>query len=56
MKFVFLIGGICYIVEADNKHMAITKFVEKEHNNDMADFYYGYDDGAVTIYEVKKEI
>lgn len=57
MKFVFIeIDEQCYIITADNKHIAIEKYVNKKHNGDMSDFYYGMDDGQISIYTVTEEI
>ena len=58
MKYIFLGNDRkdAYIVTAENKHLAIEKFVEKKHNGDMSGFYYGLDDGQIAIYEVKEMI
>lgn len=60
MKFVFVDnerdGGHVWIVEAGDKHNAIAKAVEAGYSEDMADFYYGLEDGQISIYEIEKEI
>jgi len=45
-----------WIIEAEDKHNAIAKAVEAGYSEDMADFYYGLEDGQISIYEVAKEI
>lgn len=55
MKWIFLTDGNNVIVEAENKHIAIEKYV-KEIDKEMSDFYYGLEDGQVSIVEVTKEI
>lgn len=60
MKFVFVDnetgGGRVWIVEARDKHNAIATAVENGYSEDMKDFYYGLEDGQISIYEIEKEI
>ena len=60
MKFVFVDneteGGRVWIVEAPDKHNAIATAVENGYSEDMKDFYYGFEDGQISIYEIEKEI
>ena len=48
--------GRVWIVEAEDKHNAIAKAVENGFSEDMSDFYYGLEDGQISVYEVAKEI
>ena len=58
MKFAFVDneGGRVWIVEARDKHNAIAKAVEAGYSDSMHDFYYGLEDGQISIYEIEKEI
>ena len=59
MKFIFVDNEKdenVWLVEAQDKHNAIAKAVEKEFAQDMKDFYYGLEDGQISIYEITKEI
>ena len=58
MKFAFIDNerGSVWIVVAVDKHNAIAEAVEAGFSESMHDFYYGLEDGQITIYEVAKEI
>lgn len=61
MKFAFIdqtrpFSPFSWTVEAEDKHNAIAKAVENGFTEDMADFYYGLDDGQISVIEVTKEI
>ncbi len=60
MKFVFVDneteGGRVWIVEAPDKHNAIATAVENDYSEDKKDFYYGFEDGQISIYMIEKEI
>ena len=60
MKFVFVDneteGGRVWIVEAPDKHNAIATAVKEGYSEDMADFYYGFEDGQISIHMIEKEI
>ncbi len=60
MKFVFVDneteGGRVWIVEAPDKHNAIATAVKEGYSEDMADFYYGFEDGQISIHTIEKEI
>jgi hypothetical protein len=58
MKFVFLDHELkkCWIVEAEDRHRAISLAVENDYTESMSDFYYGLEDGQISIYEVTKEV
>lgn len=45
-----------WIVAAEDKHAAIALAVKEGYSEDMKDFYYGLDDGQISVYEVEKEI
>ena len=36
--------------------ISIPQAVENGYSQDFSDFYYGYEDGQISVYEVKKEI
>ena len=57
MKFVFVDEdrNTGVVVEADNKHIAIEKYVN-DSNMDMSGFYYGLDDGQIFIVKITKEL
>lgn len=46
----------CWLISAENKHVAIAKAVEGEFSEDMTDFYYGLDDGQISILEVNRSL
>ena len=60
MKFVFVDneteGGKVWIVEAPDKHNAIATAVKEGYSEDMADFYYVFEHGQISIYTIEKEI
>ena len=58
MKFAFIDREIpkCWIVEAEDKHKAISIAVENDYAESMSDFYYGLEDGQISIYEITKEV
>ena len=60
MKFIFVDneteGGRVWIVEAPDKHNAIATAVKEGYSEDMKDFYYGFEDGQISIYTIEKEI
>ena len=58
MKFIFLgeEGMNAWTVEAPDKHNAISKAVENGYSDDMSAFYYGLEDGQISVYEIEKEI
>jgi len=57
MKFAVIDEGRrCWIVEAIDKHNAIAKAVEADFAENMADFYYGLDDGQISVVDIEKEI
>ncbi len=49
-------SGKCWIIESKNKHIAIASAVEAGFAEDMADFYYGLEDGQIQVFEVGKKI
>jgi len=56
MKFVFISEHRAWVVEAKDKHNAIAKAVENGFTEDMTNFYYGLEDGQISIYELEKWI
>ena len=59
MKFLFVDNEETkkgWIVTAENQHEAIGIAVAAGYCEDMKDFYYGLDDGQISIHEVEKEI
>jgi len=58
LKFAFVDNerDRVWIVEAEDKHGAIAKAVKNGYSEDMMDFYYGLEDGQISVYEISKEI
>lgn len=58
MKFAFIEEerNRCWIIEADDKHIAIAKAVEAGFQQDMESFYYGLSDGQISVIKIEKEI
>ena len=58
MKFVFVDEDKenALLVEAKDKHIAIEIAVKHGFAEDMADFYYGLEDGQIEIIEIKEEV
>ena len=58
MKFVFVENELdkCWVVEAADKHNAIAIAVGEGYAESMHDFYYGLEDGQISIHELKREI
>ena len=55
-RFVISDHKKCWLVNANDKHVAIGKAVENDFAESMSDFYYGLEDGQIEIKEVDSEI
>ena len=49
-------GKKCWSVSAEDKHKAIAVAVNNDYAESMSEFYYGYEDGQISVYEVEKEL
>ena len=58
MKFAIIDNELnrCWVIESTDKHNAIAEAVRNGFSEDMADFYYGFEDGQISVLPVEKEL